>query len=342
MVAAKGQAERYVHALAQAGESAPPFLVIVDVGHSLELHADFTRQGRLYVPFPDPRTHCLRLRDLADESIRDRLRRVWTDPLSLDPSRRSAAITREVAARLATLAQLLEKPRGAPEDAPGYEPQAVAGLLMRCLFTFFAEDVGLLPSNGFTELLKSLTGQEHLFPDMVRSLWETMKSGGFSPVLRKRLLQFNGGLFESVDALPLTPNQLALLIEAGERKWRDVQPAIFGTLLERALDPVERHKLGAHYTPRLRRAAGPAHERRAPVRALGRRPGRRKASGQIDQLIDSLPEPAMGSQRREYCGKSNVRIPKSLHAALAIEAAAEGVSLNQLVAAKLALRLQTR
>ena len=29
-----------------------------------------------------------------------------------------------------------------------------------------------------------------------------------------------------------------------------MEPAIFGTLLERALDPVERHKLGAHYTPR--------------------------------------------------------------------------------------------
>jgi hypothetical protein len=29
-----------------------------------------------------------------------------------------------------------------------------------------------------------------------------------------------------------------------------VEPAIFGTLLERALDPRERHKLGAHYTPR--------------------------------------------------------------------------------------------
>jgi hypothetical protein len=29
-----------------------------------------------------------------------------------------------------------------------------------------------------------------------------------------------------------------------------VEPAIFGTLLERALDPNERHALGAHYTPR--------------------------------------------------------------------------------------------
>jgi hypothetical protein len=65
-------------------------------------------------------------------------------------------------------------------------------------------------------------------------------------------------------------------------------------------------------------------------------------SRQIDQLIDSLPEPPVGPQRREYSGKFNVRLPKSLHAALASEAEAEGVSLNQLVLAKLALHLQSR
>jgi len=62
-------------------------------------------------------------------------------------------------------------------------------------------------------------------------------------------------------------------------------------------------------------------------------------SRRIDELIDSLPEPKVGRQREEYSGKFNVRLPKSLHAALASEAAAEGVSLNQLVLAKLALRL---
>jgi hypothetical protein len=64
-------------------------------------------------------------------------------------------------------------------------------------------------------------------------------------------------------------------------------------------------------------------------------------SRELDRLIDSLPEPQVGPQRREYSGRFNVRIPKSLHAALANEAEAEGVSLNQLVMAKLALRLQT-
>jgi predicted HicB family RNase H-like nuclease len=66
-----------------------------------------------------------------------------------------------------------------------------------------------------------------------------------------------------------------------------------------------------------------------------------ETSRQVDRLIDSLPEPPVGPQRREYSGKFNVRLPKSLHAALASEAAAEGVSLNQLVVAKLALHLQT-
>jgi antitoxin HicB len=47
-------------------------------------------------------------------------------------------------------------------------------------------------------------------------------------------------------------------------------------------------------------------------------------------------------QRREYSGKFNLRLPKSLHAALAGEANAEGVSLKQLEVAKLALHLQTR
>jgi hypothetical protein len=66
------------------------------------------------------------------------------------------------------------------------------------------------------------------------------------------------------------------------------------------------------------------------------------ASRLIDELIDRLPEPPVGPQRREYSGKFNVRVPRSLHAALASEAEAEGVSLNQLVVAKLALHLQTR
>jgi hypothetical protein len=69
---------------------------------------------------------------------------------------------------------------------------------------------------------------------------------------------------------------------------------------------------------------------------------RTEESRTLDGLIDGLPEPRVGPQWREYSGKFNVRVPKSLHAALASEAEAEGVSLNQLVVAKLGLRLHAR
>ena len=68
--------------------------------------------------------------------------------------------------------------------------------------------------------------------------------------LRLPVPHFDGGLFEDAAALPLTADQLQLLIEAAQADWRDVEPAIFGTLLVRALDPAERHKLAAHFTPR--------------------------------------------------------------------------------------------
>ena len=49
------QAERYAKAL-PASEGWPPFLIVVDVGHSIELYADFSLTGKAYLPFPDPRT----------------------------------------------------------------------------------------------------------------------------------------------------------------------------------------------------------------------------------------------------------------------------------------------
>jgi hypothetical protein len=77
-----------------------------------------------------------------------------------------------------------------------------------------------------------------------------MNTGGFSAALTTDLKRFNGGLFKEADALPLSEIQLSLLIDAAQKDWREVEPAIFGTLLERALDKRQRHKLGAHYTPR--------------------------------------------------------------------------------------------
>lgn len=242
MQGARGQAEGYVRAL-PAAEGNPPFIVVVDVGHSFEVYSDFSRAGKTYVPFPDARTYRIRLEELEREEVRDRLRRVWTEPASLDPSRRSARVTRGVAEQLAVLARLLEE--------KGYAAERVANFLMRAIFTMFAEDVRLIPAGSFTEALAQIKSEGvEIFPHVIGELWATMNTGGFAHAIRKQVLQFNGGLFEESEALPLDGAQLDLLIAASRADWKDVEPAIFGTLLERALDPRERHKLGAHYTPR--------------------------------------------------------------------------------------------
>ncbi len=244
MEKARQQAQHYArnlppNELAEGGR--PPFLVVVDVGECLTLHSEFTRTGGNYIPFPDPPAARISLPELADPARRDLLRSLWFDPMSLDPSRRAARVTRDIADRLARLAKALEQ---------DYAPDAVAHFLMRCLFTMFSEDVGLLPAASFTELLAASRRNVAHFPRLAGELWSAMATGGFSVALRQDIRHFDGGLFEDATVLPLTADQLQLLIEAAQADWRDVEPAIFGTLLEHALDTVERHHLGAHFTPR--------------------------------------------------------------------------------------------
>ncbi|MBK5969911.1 MULTISPECIES: class I SAM-dependent DNA methyltransferase [Thiorhodovibrio] len=241
IVKAHKQAENYVRAL-PAEEGRPPFILVVDVGRSFVLYSEFTCSGGNYVPFPDARGYRIRLEQLRAEDIRERLRALWLDPLSLDSSRHAGRVTRQIADALAGLAKSLEE--------TGADSERVAGFLSRCLFTMFAEDVGLLPAESFSELLARLQQKPEAFPDALKSLWQSMNSGGFCGVLMTQVLRFNGGLFEGADPLPLTAKQIGQLIDAARADWRQVEPAIFGTLLERALNPHERHKLGAHYTPR--------------------------------------------------------------------------------------------
>lgn len=241
MKKAKEQALRYARSL-PTSEGWPPFLIVVDVGFCIDLYSDFARQGKNYIPFPDPINYRISLTDLGKTEIQQRLKLLFTKPLELDPSKHAAKVTRELAERLAKLASLLEQ--------SGHTPEKVAGFLMRCLFTMFAEDVKLLPEQSFTRLLQDYTANISLLPQALKSLWFSMDKGGFEPALRTTIPQFNGFLFKDQEALPLTAAQLDLLIQAAKANWAYVEPAIFGTLLERALQPRDRHKLGAHYTPR--------------------------------------------------------------------------------------------
>ena len=248
MMGARQQAEDYARAL-PVSEGWPPFLIVCDIGHCFEIYADFSGQGKNYAQFPDRQGFRIYLEDLADATIRERLRLIWQDPQRLDPAKISARVTREIAARLAKISKHLED----ATDAQGrrlHDPEAVALFLMRCLFTMFAEDVELLPKDSFRDLLKRCIANPEMFQHHVTQLWEVMDKGGFSYALERNVKRFNGYLFKTPTAFALPREEIRELYEAAKADWRQVEPAIFGTLLEQALNPAERRQLGAHYTPR--------------------------------------------------------------------------------------------
>ncbi len=241
---ARKQAEDYVFRL-PADHAAPPFIIVCDVGYVFEVYADFSGSGRAYSHFPDRKGFRIRLEDLRDPDVQTRLRAIWTDPQSLDPTREAARVTRDIARRLAEVSKRLEGK---------HPPEEVALFLMRCIFTMFAEDVDLLPKGRFTDLLRERLDAPDGFAPMLAELWRKMDAphhddrfySGFGVYLK----HFNGGLFEDARAFPLAREDIGELLAAAGHNWRYVEPAIFGTLVEQALDPAERRKLGAHYTPR--------------------------------------------------------------------------------------------
>jgi hypothetical protein len=214
----------------------PPYLITCDIGLVFEVWTGFSGN---YGDYGARRT--VEFADLAKPEVADEFALIFTDPWSLDPARRAQKVTREVAGHLAGLARSLE--------AEGHDAELVAAFLMRCLFTMFAEDVGLLPERVFTKNIEEAwLARPHEFAAGLERLWMSMNGGGYfgSATIRR----FNGGLFASTRALPMTGEQLALLLEAAKCDWSSVEPAIFGTLVERALDAAERSRLGAHFTPR--------------------------------------------------------------------------------------------
>ena len=257
MEAARAQAEGYARNL-EASEPPPPFVVVCDVGYCLDLYADFSGSGRLYAPFPDAERARIPLTRLREPETRALLAALFEDPHSLDPARRQARVTVELAETLAGLAAGLadaRTPDGAPMDA-----EAVGGFLSRALFCMFAEDAGLIPEAAFTSLLDAYTDDLDALPLALSDFFDTMDRGGFVGEVRARLRRFNGQLFKDTRAPVLSAAQRQALADAARADWSDVEPSIFGTLLERALDPRERHRLGAHFTPRaaVERLVGPA------------------------------------------------------------------------------------
>lgn len=254
---ALAQAKRYAVNL-PAEHPWPPFLIVCDVGRAFELYFDWSGNGRGYGYFPDQASYRLELHRFAEPEVQDTIRAIWTNPASIDPRAKSAEVSRDIARRLAAVSQWLEKVQRIRTDTKTDSERSLAIeetalFLMRIIFCMFAEDVGLLPEESFTKFLQRAVENEAAFEPELEDLWSVMgRPDGkrYASAIGGEVRYFNGGLFASAQTYSLSNSDRGELLEAARKDWRKVEPAIFGTLLEQALTPSERAKLGAHYTPR--------------------------------------------------------------------------------------------
>jgi hypothetical protein len=212
----------------------PPLLVVCDLDR-FEIHTNFTNTPAIVHTFD-----LERLRSDPSEPLR-LLRAVMQHPEELRPGTTRDELTAAAAKEFASLAERL---RGR-----GHDPHDVAHFLDKLLFCMFAEDAGLLPANLLRRLADAARSDPSVFTDGLHDLFTKMaEKGGLFGV--DRIEWFNGGLFDSAETLPLTADEVALLDRVSHLDWSQVEPAIFGTLFERGLDPSKRTQLGAHYTDR--------------------------------------------------------------------------------------------
>ena len=148
------------------------------------------------------------------------------------------AVTRETAALFQSIVVDME--------ARNEDPERLARYLNQLVFCLYSEDAGLLPDGLFSRIVRQHYRDPETFDRAIRSLFAQMAMGGFSGA--DEIAHFNGDLFNVVDTVELSTVALQRLGEACERNWRDIEPSIFGTLFERALDASKRAQTGAHYT----------------------------------------------------------------------------------------------
>ena len=125
--------------------------------------------------------------------------------------------------------------------------------ISRLLFCFFAEDTGIFENNLFTSSIKRYTKEDG--SDLTDYLNETFNIMDVSfrqasiPSIVKQFPYVNGGLFSKRIQIPkMGMKARKLILECGELDWKDINPDIFGSMIQAVVNPEERANQGMHYT----------------------------------------------------------------------------------------------
>ncbi len=126
--------------------------------------------------------------------------------------------------------------------------------LSRVLFCFFAEDTDIFTKGQFTSGISSHTQQDGSdLHDYLDKLFVVMNTDYPKrknlPAYLEAFPYVNGGLFSRPHTAPIfTRRSRQVVIESGELDWSEINPDIFGSMIQAVISPEHRGGLGMHYT----------------------------------------------------------------------------------------------
>jgi hypothetical protein len=217
-------------------------------------------------------------------------------------------------------ARLVTELNGRLADRRSGGPDERRDFILQCVWSMFAEDLGQIPGHRFTKIVEGLIANPHrssadelgrLFeilndPDAKRPAYGQYEGVPFA----------NGGLFEKPSRVHLEPEELELLREAASYNWREVQPQIFGSLLEGTLGHDKQWELGAHYThdSELQKIVVPTIVRPWRERVENLTSHKQAEQAQADLMAYVVLDPACGSGNFLYLAYRELRrIEQRLH-----------------------------
>ena len=124
--------------------------------------------------------------------------------------------------------------------------------VLQIVWAMFAEDLGLIRNNVLSRVLEALIRDpSRSSADDLGQLFRYLAEESPRPAegsFYEGTPFANGGLFAHPAQVHLTVEELEILLDTCNLNWRQVEPAIFGSILQGALGRDKQWALGAHYT----------------------------------------------------------------------------------------------
>ena len=125
--------------------------------------------------------------------------------------------------------------------------------ITRLLFCFFAEDTGIFSPNLFSDAIERFTKPDGSdlsdYLGQVFNIMDLRLRPEDTPAIVVQFPYVNGGLFSKHIQIPKMGHKARkLILECGDLNWKDINPDIFGSMIQAVVNPDVRAKEGMHYT----------------------------------------------------------------------------------------------